>query len=183
VSETIAARRYAKSFLFVAASKNIVEEAEDQLLSFKQAYRTEPRIHQFMTNPRIPLKAKVGLIRRTFQGKVHPATAAFLEILVRRRRIDLIPQIADAFDEMADAFRGTVRVRVHTFLPLADAQAKSLEAQVTRLVRGAKIDMEVERDPSLLGGLWVKIGDTLLDGSVATKLKSLRERLLELRPV
>ena len=179
--DSIVAKRYAKSFLLVSAAKGIVEEVEDQLLQIKAAYRSDSKIESFMTHPRIPQKAKVAAVKRIFEGKVHKMTEAFLLLLVQRRRFNLISEIADAFDTMADAYRGVVRVQVRTFAPLQDAQRSALESQVSRLVKGSKIDLQVEVDRSLMGGLWVKIGDTLLDGSVATKLKSLRERLFDMR--
>jgi F-type H+-transporting ATPase subunit delta len=177
--DSTAAKRYAKSFLLASAAKNIVEEVEEQLLDVKRAYLASADVRAFMIHPRIPRKAKLEAVRRTFQGKVTPIVLAFLQLLVKRSRFNLIPDIADAFDDMADAYRGVIRVRVKTFSPLPDAQRRALEGQISRIVRGQKIDLQVEQDPALLGGLWVKIGDTLIDGSVANKLKTLRERLFD----
>lgn len=178
--DTTAAKRYAKSFLIVSAAKGIVEEVEEQLLVIKKAYLSEDKLHAFMTNPRIPQKAKLSALRKMLQGKVNPYTGYFMELLVRRHRFALVPEIADWFDQLADAFRGVVRVQVRSYGPLSEAQRRQLETQVSRLVKGQKIDMQVEQDPSLMGGLWVRIGDTLIDGTVSTKLKSLREKLLEM---
>jgi F-type H+-transporting ATPase subunit delta len=179
--ELSAATRYARSFLLVAANRGIVEEVEAQLLNLKEAYLAEPKVRAFMTNPRIPIRAKLGAVEKAMSGKVHALTLIFAKILVQRRRFTLIAEIADAFDRMADAYRGVVRIQVHTFGPLKDAQREALHAQVTRLLKGQKIDLQVEEDRSLLGGIWVKVGDTLIDGSISTKLKTLRERLFDVR--
>jgi F-type H+-transporting ATPase subunit delta len=180
MADTTAAKRYAKSFLIVSSVKGIVEEVEEQLLAIKKAYLTDDKLRQFMTNPRIPQKAKMGLVRKMLQGKANPYVGYFMELLVRRHRFALVPEIADWFDTLADAFRGVIRVQVKSYGPLTEAHKKQLELQISRIVKGQKIDMLVEQDPSLMGGLWVRIGDTLIDGTVATKLKTLREKLFEL---
>jgi F-type H+-transporting ATPase subunit delta len=179
--DTTAAKRYAKSFLLASVAKNIVEEVEDQLLQIKKAYQTSDRVRAFMTNPRIPNRAKIDAVKKMFEGKVDPLVSAFMQLLVKRHRFNLVPAIAEAFDEMADAYRGVVRVEVRTFSPLKEAQRQTLQAQLVRIVKGAKVDMQIHEDPSLMGGMWVRIGDTLIDGSVANKLKTLRERLFDLR--
>lgn len=177
--ERTVAKRYAASMLLVSEAAGITEEVESQLLALKDAFVRDSNFQILMLNPRISRKAKREVLQRIFRDKVHPAFMRFLEILVDRHRFGIIVEIADAFDELADAFKGIVRAQVRTFLPLSEEHKRLLHARLTRLVGGRKLEMNVQVDPELLGGMWVKIGDTLIDGSVASKLKYLREKLFE----
>lgn len=177
--ERTVARRYAASMLLVSEAAGITEEIESQLLALKDAFLRDSNFQVIMMNPRISKKSKREVLQRIFKDKSHPAFMKFLEILVDRNRFGAIVDIADTFDELADEFKGIVRAKVRTFLPLSEEQKKVLHAKLTRIVGGRKLEMTVEVDRELLGGMWVKIGDTLIDGSVASKLKYLREKMME----
>lgn len=181
--ERTIARRYAASMLEVSDQAKATEEVEALLLALKEAFLRDETVRSTLVNPRFPRKEKKALLRRALGAHAPPILLGFLDVLVDKDRIRLLPHVADAFDELADQSAGVVRVEVRSFRPLEPAQEASLRERLIRLVGGKKIKVEAKVDPGLRGGLWVRIGDTLIDGSVDTRLKQIRERLLELRAV
>ncbi len=173
------AKRYAAAMLSVALREGIVEDVEAQLLALREAYVKDPVFRSALSQPKIPRSVRRTILTRPFEGRAHPTFIDFLGILVTKNRVALIPGIAESFDEMADATQGVVKVDVRSARPLSDAQRAGLQERLVRIT-GKKTKLEETVDRSLKGGLSVRIGDTVLDGTVAHRLKGLREHLTTL---
>lgn len=177
--EKTLAKRYATALLTETERVDAVEETEAQLLALKEAYRKDPNLRTALDHPKIPRPKKSAMMRTIFAEHASPPLTAFLQVLVRKNRTNLIPEIADMYDRLADRTRGVVRVEVRSFTALTDAQRAALESRLVAWLGGKKIELRAVEDRTLLGGLTVRIGDSVVDGSVAHRLKTLRERLLE----
>jgi F-type H+-transporting ATPase subunit delta len=176
--EKTLAKRYAAAMLAVALKEGAVEKVEEHLVALREAYRADVAFRRAMGQPRIPKAARKKLLRKPFEGRSIPAFLDFLDLLVDKNRVRLIPDIADSFDQLADASHGIVRVQVSTAFPLTGAQEKALLERL-KAVTGKKVEMRVAVDRRLKGGISVRIGDQVLDGTVLNRLKELRERLLD----
>lgn len=175
IEKTIA-KRYAEALLVEAESAGAVEEIERQILEAAKLWSASRELRIAATHPGLPLERRRTALKRVFAGRVHDLLIGFLDLLVRRRRIDLLPEVAEAFDRLADRSRGVVKVRVRTAAPLPAPQRAALENQLVRRLE-RKIELTEEVAPSLLGGLAVRIGDTVWDGTLAGRLRHLREWL------
>ncbi|MBI4563709.1 MAG: ATP synthase F1 subunit delta [Planctomycetes bacterium] len=178
--EKTLARRYAAAMLSVAEREGAVEDIERHLLALKEAYQKEAAFRRAMGQPRLPRAVRKKLLRKPFDGRVHPAFLDFLDLLVDKHRLHLIPDIAESFDHLADASQGIVRVAVRSTFPLSDSQRRTLLDLLVKIT-GRKVSLEETVDRSLQGGLSVRIGDSVIDGTVAHRMKELREHLLERR--
>jgi F-type H+-transporting ATPase subunit delta len=132
-----------------------------------------------LSQPRIPRSVKKGLFRKVLEGRATPSFMEFLNLLVDKNRLDILPDVAEMFDRLADASKGLVRVRVRSWRPLSEGQQATLGQTLARMT-GKKIQIQAETDAALQGGMLVHVGDTVIDGSVARRLKSLGERFREL---
>lgn len=175
--ERTLARRYATALLAQAERAKAVEEMEAQLLALKAAFTGDARLRSALTHPKVGRSQKVKMLNAVFKDRTPPAFSAFLTLLIRKNRLKFIPEIADAFDRLADSTRGVVRVDVVSFMPLTDAQRQGLTAKLTKLLGGKSIELRVDVDPKALGGLSVRVGDTIIDGTARARLKNLREAL------
>lgn len=181
--ERTIARRYAAALLEVSDAAKLTEEIEALLIALKESFQKDESVRSLLINPRVPRKQKKALLRRALAGKAPEMVFSFLDLVIDKDRIRLLPHIADAFDELADQSAGVVRIEVRSFKAIEAAQEQALHGKLTRLVGGKKIKVESKVDAAVKGGLWVRIGDQLIDGSVETRLKEIREKLLELRAV
>lgn len=177
IQKTIA-RRYAAALLDHAERAGAVEEIERQILEAAALWKASPELRRAALHPGIPLAQRRAMVRRAFGERFHPLVADFLELLLRRRRIGLLPDAAEAFDRLADRSRGVVKVRVRTFRPLAAHHRDALTQVLSRRL-ARKVELREEVDPALLGGIAVQIGDNVTDATVAGRLKRLWELLEE----
>ena len=176
--EKTLAKRYAAALLRTTDQEGTTEETEAMLLALKDAYLADKGFRAILSQPRVPKAVKKGILRRAFEGRAKPWFLDFLTLLVDKNRQDIIPDIADMFDRLADASKGIVRIKVKSWRPLSDAHRASLQSKLERMT-GKKIDIEAKADPALRGGMLVMVGDTVIDGSVAYRLKELAERFRE----
>ena len=176
--EKTLAKRYASAMLSVALKEGAVEQVEQHLVALKEAYKADPMFRRALAQPKIPKAARKQLLRKPFEGKTLPAFLDLLDLLVDKHRVNLIPDIADSFDTLADETHGVVRVQVAAAYPLSKAQETTLGDRL-RAATGKKVEMKISVDKKYMGGISVRIGDQVLDGTVLSRLKGLRERLLD----
>lgn len=177
--ERTLAKRYAAALLQVTDAEGSTEETEALLLGLRDAYRANRSFREMLASPRVPRAAKKALLHKILEGKAKPSLKDFFDLLVDKNRIDLLPEVSEVFDRLADASHGVVRVKVRSWKPLSDGQRATLSEKLVRMT-GKKIAIEAETDALLKGGMLVRIGDSIIDGTVAHRLKSLGERFREL---
>lgn len=174
--EKTLARRYASALLTLANQKKAVEQIEEEILNLRDLYAQTPLFKQIMAHPGVSKTRKHGLLEKALQKKFHPLLVQFLQLLIEKNRFRFLPDIADMFDELADAYKGVVRVKVRSYLPLSAAQEQSLQQRLSALVSD-RVSIDVEEDRTLKGGMLIRFGDTIIDGSVSNRLKILRDKL------
>ena len=178
--EKTLAKRYAAALLRMTDPEGSTEEAEANLLALKEVWNADKAFRGILSQPRVPRAVKKSILKKAFEGRAKQSFLDFLELLVDKNRQDIIPDIADMFDRLADASKGIVRVKVRSWKPLSPAQRSGLQAKMERLT-GKKVELEPSVDPALRGGMLVMVGDTVIDGSVAHRLKELGETFRELQ--
>ena len=178
--EKTLAKRYAAALLKVTDAEGSTEETESLLLALKDAYLSNKEFRAVLAQPRVPRVMKKRLLTKIFEGKAKKSFTDFLQFLVDKNRQDILPDIADMFDRLADASKGVVKIQVKSWHPLTDAQRSSLQSKLERLT-GKKIAIDARVDAAVRGGMLVMYGDTVIDGTVAHRLKEIGEKFRELQ--
>ncbi len=173
------AQRYAKAFFEVAGEDNRYEEYYGELERFSSLLNENKNLRDFFANPVFDGADKKAVVESILGTMTMSSmTASFLRLLAEKRRMGVLPEITAHYRDLMDAALGKARVHVKSAFPLAgdlpDRLRKGLED-----VTGKKVEITTEQDPSLLGGVVVRIGDTLYDGSIRTQLNNLRNLLVE----
>jgi F-type H+-transporting ATPase subunit delta len=174
--ERTIARRYASALLALADQGKQVEAVEAAILGVADTFRKDAGFRRMLTHPLIPAKNKQEFLKQVAAG-VPRLLEEFLNKLVESGRIGFLPEIAEVFDDLADQYAGVVRMTVESASPLTDAQRAKLAAKLGAVAKGRKVELESKVDPALLGGVRLRVRDTVIDGSVASRLKALREQL------
>jgi F-type H+-transporting ATPase subunit delta len=171
---TRVARRYAQAAFEVARERGQVDRWLAELERLVELLdRTEAGA--FLAAPQVPFEAKQEFVERTLADFL-PEVRNFVLLLTRRRRIRLLPRIYEEFGQLANEYRGIVVAEVTSAVPLDDADKAVIIRQLSELT-GRRAILRTQVDPSILGGLIVRIGDKLIDGSLRTRLERLRETL------
>lgn len=171
------AKRYARALLDVAAERRAIDEVERDLYAVADCFRRSPELRTAIAHPSLTRVRKVDVIRRSFEGKVAPLVVEFLALLVDKGRFGLIGEIATLFDDLSDELQGQLKVKVRTVAPLKPHQRERLLARLKQNMRPQPI-LEEEIDPEILGGMVLRIGDFLIDGSLRGRMRALKESLL-----
>ena len=136
-----------------------------------------PNLKATLSSPRVPLEAKIGILDRAFSGRMSRELLNLLKVLCRRGRFDCLSAIRQAARRQYNQLRGRVEVTVRSAHPL-DADTLELVSNQLRASLGKEVEVQVSVDADLIGGLVLKIGDTVYDGSVVNRLSTLQTSLL-----
>jgi F-type H+-transporting ATPase subunit delta len=180
VTSRAAAARYARALLDVVINeRGNPEEVEQELASIADVISRHPELQRVLTNPAIPVSGKRGVIKElTSRIKLSPPLAKLLILLADRGRLGLLPDLLDVYRERLMDYRQVVRAEVTTAVPLPQDRAAQLEKRLSELT-GRRVTMTTKVDPSLIGGIVTRIGSTVYDGSVATHLATMKQKLME----
>jgi len=174
---TTAARRYAEAAFSLAKDEDALDRWADELaLAADTASR--PELARVLGNPAIPLQARREIIRRVLGPRVSPQVVKLVLLLSERGRVESLPAVSTEYRRLLHRERGIVDARVTSAAQLDRAELDALRAKVEGIA-GARVDITTAVDPALIGGLTIRVGDTLIDASVRGRLERLRERLTE----
>jgi len=167
------AGRYARALFDLGVERDALESVEASLGTVAQALAESADLRELITNPLVSRKNAsnaIAAVGRELDSD--PLTSNFLAVLAGNARLSQLPAIIAAFRAMTAAHRGEVTAHVTSAHALDDVQIKALKAKLKARV-GHDVAIETTLNPDLLGGLIVKIGSQMIDGSIATKLNTL----------
>jgi F-type H+-transporting ATPase subunit delta len=175
------AKRYARAFFKIAGEEQRYEEYAQELGRFSTLLKEHKKLGEFLANPVFAQRDKKAVVEALLAKlDVSPLTANFLKLLVDKRRIGILSDIEGCYRDLVDNALKKVRVTVKTAFPLTGELSSRLQNGLEGLT-GRQVEMTVHEDPTLLGGIVVRVGDTLYDGSIRTQLGNIRNLLGEER--
>lgn len=178
MASNIIARNYAETLLALAQRQggSAVEEYLAAIEDVAETIRREPRVRRFLETPRVTADAKKDALRAAFAGRAPVPFLRFLLVMVDKRRQAIIPQVAEAYRERVDELMGRVRVDVALSHEPDPALQEEIRASLQRKL-GRQVVPRFTVDPELIGGIIVRVGDEVLDGSVRRRAQELRRRM------
>jgi F-type H+-transporting ATPase subunit delta len=169
--------RYATALLATAESANVVADVERDMMAL-QALFTQSSVFRDMLSSPVLSKTEqatlLGLVQKNITA--HDVTIKFLNVLTHNRRVNILPHIISSLFRLLAKKRGEMTARVTSAAALTPEQQDVLRTNLSRSL-GAKIILDMKTDPSLLGGLVVTVGSTMVDDSVKGKLDQLKKAL------
>lgn len=173
------AGRYASALFELAEEERQLAQVEQDLTSFQQLLDESEDLRRLVRSPVFSSDEQLAAISAVLDRVgIGGLAANFLKLVTRNRRLFAVPDIIKAFRGMCARARGEIEADVASAFPLKDEQMQALKEALKASV-GKDVQVRLKVDPSLLGGLVVKIGSRMIDSSLSTKLNSLKIRMKE----
>jgi len=167
---------YARALFEVARAEGNIDEVEDELFRFARSYESSDALRNALTDEKIPAAKRQAIVEDLLGGKATSTTTQLISMVVGAGRGRDLPAIVDKLVARASSSKNLEVAEVRTAVPLTDEQQTRLAAALTNAT-GKAVNLKVVVDPSVIGGLVATVGDTVIDGSVRTRIDQLKSRL------
>ena len=175
--DTTIARNYAETLLVLATRAKDLRGWGKMLTDVATAMREQPALKLFLESPRVSTAQKSEVIGKAFTDRMPRLMLRFIQTMIMHRRQMLIPAVAEEYLNLVDEAEGRIHARVTVAKETDDAGRDAIAAHLSRMF-GKEVVPHLTVDPTIMGGVVVHVGDTVLDGSVKKRLASLRRKML-----
>lgn len=177
MKQIILARRYAKALFAVGKEQGTYEGYNEALQAVAELYLGTPEVVDALTNPLYPMdlreKVMAGIVTSMGADKV---MGNFLNLLVEKKRVEILPEIAEEYKIMVDDEKNVSHGSVISAVELSDELQAKVQATLEKLT-GKKVELTTSVDPTIIGGIIAKVGDLVLDGSIKAQLAGLKDSI------
>ena len=167
---------YANALFLLAKERGELDEVAGALELCAQLFDENPAYVDLLATPSIPIEERIGTIGAVFHGRAPDSVSDFLSLLTERGYIRFFPDCAKEFERVYDLERHILRAEVISASPLSDDEKRALEARLEKN-SGRSVRLGCVVDPSLVGGMKVRIGGRLYDGSLRTRITEILEEI------
>ena len=175
--QTILAKRYAKALFAVGQEEGNSEAFSATLNDLGSFLKTYPEAMDGLTNPLYPMELREKVIGHLIDAlQAHQFMANFLNLVVQKKRADILPEIATEFQILVDADQNISRGNVISATEISGELQAKVQSTLENIT-GKKVILTSEIDPSIIGGIIAKVGDLVMDGSLKTQLAGLNESI------
>lgn len=180
--EQLIASRYAAALFNLAIEKNCIDEFENQVQAMYGIFNSEMEFVKILQSPQILADEKVKLVEEVFSSKISADLMGLLVLIIQKGRQGYILEILHGFLDQVKEYKGIVSATVISAVPLSKEQINQI---TQKLIAGLKkkVEIQLQIDPSIIGGLKIRVGDQILDSSIEGKLHSLKAELNDLQLV
>ena len=175
--ETTVARNYAEALLELARTDGAIDTYAAAIRQIAELMRTERELRRFLDTPRVEPDEKRAVVRNVFEGRVPDRFLRFLFVVIDKRRQRILPAIADEFADLVNEHYGRLEVGVTTATEPDDELRRALKERLAHVFE-KEIFPAYHIDPRILGGVIIRVGDRVMDGSLRRRLQGLRRSLL-----
>lgn len=177
MSTNAIAKRYAKALVQIGAEEGLVDKFSGELSRFSAVLSENAGLTSVFSNPAYGAEAKREILKDIIAKlTISTNVANFLQLLLDRNRLPFLPQISESYNRFADDLSGVIRPTLTSGLPLEEGQIEEIRASLAKST-GKKVVLDVQVDPTLIGGVVTKIGDKVFDGSIKTQLAKIQDIL------
>ncbi len=169
---------YAKALLGVTEKRGVTEQVLAELQSFlDDVLGSLPKLEAILVSPRVALEDKLRMLDQAVGGRMQQDLLHFLKVAARHGRLDCLREVARAARQQLNQLRGRIEVQVESAQPL-DENLRTAISERLRAALGAEVELHEKINADIVGGLVVRVGDTVYDASVANQLDRLRQSIL-----
>jgi F-type H+-transporting ATPase subunit delta len=167
---------YAQALFQIARAEGALEQVEDELFRFARILENETQLREALTDPSLPPEQRSKMIVELLGSKATPHTVNVIAFVVQQGRARELTKIIDSLVQLAAEERKKAVAEVRSAMPLDEGQREKLKDAITRAT-GKQVELKVLVDPTVIGGLLVRVGDQVFDGTVRRRLEMAKEHI------
>jgi F-type H+-transporting ATPase subunit delta len=167
---------YAKALFEIAKAEGTLDEVEDELFRFARSFENSDALRGALTDEMVPSARRQAIVEDLLGGKATATTVQLVSMVIGAGRGRDLPAIIDLLVARASSAKQLEVAEVHSAVELTEDQKVRLSAALANAT-GRQVNLKVIVDPSVLGGIMATVGDTVIDGTVRTRLDQLKARL------
>lgn len=179
MADSRVAYRYVKSLLQLAVDQNALDAVHNDMVLFNQVCEHNRAFVLMLRNPVIKHDKKKEILDAVFKGKVHKLTLAIFDIITRKNREPLLPEIARQFHNAYNEYKGIVKATVTTATPLDKSLMAEVEAIVKKISNKKQVEVVEQIDNEMIGGFILTVNDKQIDASIHNQLQALKREFSE----
>ena len=167
---------YAEALFTVVQAEGELDKVEDELFRVGKLLEENYELKQALSDQSVDAASRLKMLGDLLAGKVHPHTLSLVTFIVTQGRARQLPQILEQLSELAAEARQSVLAEVRSAVPL-DEDAQRRIAEALSKATGKKVSVKALVDESVVGGIYAKVGDTVIDGTIKRRLEQLKEQV------
>ncbi|KNF09717.1 ATP synthase subunit delta [Gottschalkia purinilytica] len=174
------AKRYAEALFEVGFELDKLEQFKDEIKSISSVFESEPKLNNIFTHPRLSKSEKKDILSSLFQGKVSNEVLNLCYITVDKGRERYLKDISEEYKKISNIAQGIVEAKAITAIPMDDKEVITLQNKLSSQL-GKKVILSNIVDKSIVGGVLVKLGNKVIDGSIKGRLEQIQRDLNNIR--
>lgn len=172
-------KTYGEALFELVLERGTMDLTLEEVQGVCQILKENEELNRLLTHPKISKEEKKSVLEKIFQGRVSADVLGFLLILIEKDRYSELPAIADYFISKVKEYKNIGTAQVISAMPVTDAQKQQIEKKLLSTTDYTAFEMDYQTDPSLIGGIIIRIGDRVVDGSIRSKLERMARSLSE----
>ncbi|WP_226671454.1 F0F1 ATP synthase subunit delta [Metabacillus litoralis] len=177
MSKGIVAKRYAVALFQLAQEQNAIDQIESELQVVKEVFTTNQDLVDVLSHPKVTNEMKKSIVKEAFTNLSQQVVNTLL-LLVDRHRVDVVTEVVSHFVDQANEFRGTEDAIVYSIRPLSETELSSISSSFAKKIGKKSLRLQNVIDTKLIGGVKLRIGNRIYDGSVSGKLERIERQLV-----
>ncbi|HLT55049.1 MAG TPA: F0F1 ATP synthase subunit delta [Bacillota bacterium] len=173
----VVAKRYADALFQLGQEKLTLDKFMEEFAVVREVFAGNEQLNKFLTHPGVSKAKKKQLIQDAFQG-LQKDVVNTIKLLVERHHTAIIPAVIDEFSKMVKEEKGIVDAQVYSVRPLTDDEKLKLQDSLAKKLNKNALNIINLVDPTLIGGVKIRVGNTIYDGSISGKLKRIERNIV-----
>lgn len=171
-------KRYANALLNIAIENGNIDQYKQDLEDLVYYFNTVPEFKPFINNPQVTKEDKKKVLCKIFGEDTDVLFLNFVQILIDKERVNYIQDILENYKTLLNEYKNIVLIKVTSAIELEDEEIEKIKEKYKKDYKDSKIEVQNIVDKDILGGLKIQIGDKIIDATLKTKLKGLKEYIL-----
>ncbi|WP_332691989.1 F0F1 ATP synthase subunit delta [Halalkalibacter lacteus] len=178
MSNQAVANRYAFALFQLANEKKQLDKVNNELKTIKEVVETTPELVSYLDHPKVTTKQKQEFVQKQFSGSVSELSLHTLLLLIERKRTDILVPMVNKFKDLAYEAQDVAEATVYSVKPLTDAEQAEIAKVFAKKAKKSKLEVKNIVDSELIGGIKIRIGDRIYDGTLKAQLDSMKRKLV-----